>query len=231
MLIQRVTTAGVTTQYPGTIAFVFNTVPALHTWSDSAGGSGTVSYPVAAPSGPGTGGPGTMSNPFPVAPGPNGHVVLTLTFWRPQRSGIAGAGEPAFMDIGHLAYHSEPHVLSGGPSPAVTCPASSYSTSDPSLVPGTFGIGGMEGDLVDQADDAPANPAKTLTYSLDLTACFSANGATLSSGNIVGLDISARTTAGTSVNTTTPASASRSKYAEAPRTARGGLRALASGMA
>ena len=197
VLIQNVTKAGVTTQIPGTINFAFNTTPALMRWS-SGSDSATVSYPVdpgapvtpGPPGGPpGSGAPGTQSNPWPIGGGA-GDVVLTLTFWRPQRSGIAGAGEPAFMDVGHLAYSSNPYVLSRSGTQPLTCPASSYSKRDPHLVPNPdTHVNGF----VDQANDAPASPANTLTYSLDLTACFAANGATLSSSDEVKDDIFART--------------------------------------
>src|SRR4029077_14612656 len=96
--ILRTTTSGVLTQTPVPINFVFDTVPALSSYDDGAGNAGTISYPAAA------GDPGTQSNPILVAANSSGDVVLTVKFWRPQRTGIAGAGEPAFMDIGHLEY-------------------------------------------------------------------------------------------------------------------------------
>jgi hypothetical protein len=196
VLIQDVTTAGVTTQIPGTLPFVFNTTPALMSWN-SGSDSATVSYPVdpgapvtpGAPGPPGSGAPGTQSNPWPIG-GRAGDVVLKLTFWRPQRSGIAGAGEPAFMDVGHLSYSSNPYVLSRSGNQPLNCPASSYSTSDPDLVPNPDT---HRNGFVDQANDASANPANTLTYSLDLTACFAANGATLNSGDVIKDDIFAVT--------------------------------------
>ena len=39
-----------------------------------------------------------------MAPGPNGDVVMTLKFFRPQRLGISGIGELPFVDIGNLQY-------------------------------------------------------------------------------------------------------------------------------
>jgi hypothetical protein len=73
VLIQRVTSGGVETQYTSTLGFVFATVPALVSYDDGQGHSRTVSYPVPGPQintqggPPIPGGPGTRSNPFPVA--------------------------------------------------------------------------------------------------------------------------------------------------------------------
>src|SRR5207247_11298923 len=69
--------------YPSTIQFVFASSPALVSYSDTAGNSTTVSYPVA------RGAAGTQGNGFPAAPGPDGNIKVTLTFWRPQRPPIA----------------------------------------------------------------------------------------------------------------------------------------------
>jgi hypothetical protein len=209
VLIQDVTTAGVTTPVPGTINFVFNTTPALASWT-SGSDSATVTYPVAA------GAPGTSTNPWSIGGG-TGDVVVTLTFWRPQRSPIPpgpnGVGGDAcvlavpacnWIDVGHLSYESDPYIANqGGGGPGtnpVTCPASSYSTIDPDLVPTHALTNGYQ----DQANDAPANAANILTYSENLTSCFASVGATLSSGDEIKENIFARTpmsTSGTSDTT------------------------------
>ena len=86
-----------------TLQYVFATVPALVSYDDGAGNSGNVSYPVAAPEPPpgSPGGPGHKRNAFPVTPRPPGDpaagdVLVTLTFWQPQRRPIEG--EPGFSN-------------------------------------------------------------------------------------------------------------------------------------
>ena len=83
VLIQRVTTNGVTTETPTMLPFVFATTLGLVAYDDGQGNAATVNYPVD----PRTG-PGIFGNGFPVAAGPNGDVTLKLTFWRPQRRSI-----------------------------------------------------------------------------------------------------------------------------------------------
>ena len=97
LLIQRVTSNGVTTDTPTMLPFVFDTVPTIVSYDDAQGNSMTPKYPLS-PSGP-----GTMGNDFPVAAGPTGDVALKLTFWRPQRKPIPP--EPGdWTDIGKLKY-------------------------------------------------------------------------------------------------------------------------------
>jgi len=46
--------------------------------------------------------------------------------------------------------------------------------------------------LIDGADDAPANPSHTLSYSLNITSCLAAKGVAFNSGDTVQLEIVAR---------------------------------------
>lgn len=176
-----VTDNGKTTQIPITIGFVFNTVPALASYSDSAGDSGTITYPD-------TSLLGTADKPLQVAAGPNGDVVMNFTVFHPQRPGIPGAGEPAFMDIGHLGYTIG--FGNGGPPGGAglhlinnlggTCSTSSYSNLPPTLTLGSGGngFGPVQGTswLVDSANDQPASPANTMSFTVDLTQCLTAAG-------------------------------------------------------
>jgi hypothetical protein len=189
------TEGGATSQIPTTIDFVFNTVPAIASYSDSAGDSGTVTYPD-------TSNLGTQSNPLKVAAGPNGDVVMTFTLYRPQRQGVAGAGEPAFMDIGHLGYELD---NASAPAPGSTivgsatgpqCPASSYSNPSSTLALVSGGTGEHspptgDGVLVDSANDQPASPANTISFTADLTQCLAAKGESFPAGGSVQFDISA----------------------------------------
>jgi hypothetical protein len=180
VLVQRVTNAGATTEVPGTLPFVFTSEPALKSWS-SGSDAATVTYPVTDTA------PGTQGNPWVIGGG-SGDVVITFTFWRPQRAGITGAGEAASMDIGQLHYISRPVPAQGGGS-VMSCPQSSYSTTASDMVVGSSGTEGFVGDM---SEDAPSNPANTLSYSLDLTNCAAANGQTLASDEQIDVDVSGR---------------------------------------
>jgi hypothetical protein len=176
--ILRTTTGGVLTQTPKPIDFVFDTVPALASYDDGVGDSGAISYP--APPGE----PGTQLNPIPVAANSTGDLVVALRFWRPQRKGIPGAGEPAFMDIGHLEYTVDATSLAqaaAGPgvhTTASSCSPASLRTNTPGLsVSSQPGPGAGEGFVIDSADDQPANPANLLGFSIDLTKCITDGGA------------------------------------------------------
>jgi hypothetical protein len=175
------TNNGTSSQVPLTIGFVFNTVPALASYSDSAGDAGAITYP--------NSGIGTNNNPIALAAGPNGDVVATFTVLRPQRTGVSGASEPAFMDIGHLGYTIG--FGNGGPSGPGTglhlvntlggsCSTGSYSGLAPSLSLGSGGggFGPVSGTswLVDSANDTPASPANTLSFTVNLSKCLTDAG-------------------------------------------------------
>ena len=165
VLIERRTSGGVESELPGTLNFVFNTTPALTAWSSSAGQSGTVTYPVPA------GGGGTQDNPFGVSQDGDGNVVVNMTFWRPQRRAIEGAGEaPGFIDIGHLLWQTRLVTQ----QTVVDCP----------------------GGMTDDAADAPANPANTLSMSLNFNACLASKGVTWNKGEAMQLEIVARSPTG-----------------------------------
>lgn len=168
ILVERVQRGGTEVKFTTLLQFAFATVPALASFSDTAGNSGTVSYPVAA------GGPGTDGNGFPVAAGPDGDVIITLELWRPQRRPIPNeAGD--WIDVGGLIYGLIANSVGGpGGSPVnQPCPQSALSTSDPSLA-----VGGPAGNsgFTDQAPDGPANPGNRLTFTVNMTDCLAASG-------------------------------------------------------
>jgi hypothetical protein len=183
VLIERSTTGGTETAVPGTLNFVFNTTPALTSWSSSGGQSANVTYPGH------QGDPGSNSNPFTVTPGGDDHLVLNLTMWRPQRQAIEGAGEgTGFVDLGHLLWTAR--VIT--PQSVIDC-NTGYTTTDPNLrTSDDPALGG----LVDQSADAPASPANTLSYSIDATACLDAKGAGWQPGQTVELEVVARSQTG-----------------------------------
>ena len=199
VITEVVTANGVTTDIPTTIDFVFNTVPAISAYSDSAGGSGTVTYPD-------TSGMGTPNNPIKAAAGANGDVTVTFTVFRPQRPGVAGAGEPAFMDIGHLGYAVDFHAgpLGGSGLSLVNstgsgyCSTASYSNPSSTLTlegpVASGGLGPTTGTswLVDSANDQPASPSNTFSFTIDLSQCLRDKGnATFPVGIPVMFDLSA----------------------------------------
>lgn len=174
VLIQRVTSNGVTTDTPTMLPYVFATAPALVSYDDGQGNAATINYPVDPKIGPGIHG-----NGFQVAAGPNGDVALKLTFWRPQRKSIPP--EPgAWTDIGKLSYGA--NILSVGASNDLgsntQCPKSAYSVNDPSLSPPTD----LNPGVTDLATDQPADPAHTITYTLNVTNCLAAHGFAWSPG-------------------------------------------------
>lgn len=201
VLIQRVTTDGTERQFPATLQYVFATAPALVSYSDGQGNSATVSYPVAGHPGPGCGpppgcsgpDPGIRGNGFPVKAGPNGDVVLTLTFWRPQRrpiSGEPGYSDPpsAWIDIGGLNYRAT--VADKDPG-EFSCEQTAFPPPHPNLTPTdpTPEPGG--GGFRDQAVDQPASPANTFTYTLNMTRCLSSKGFSFEPGEERGMGFAA----------------------------------------
>jgi hypothetical protein len=180
VLIQRVTRGGVESQFPSSVQFVFATGSALVSYADTAGNSATVPYPVAGPD-PGPPGPGTNDNPFPVAAGADGNVLLTLTFWRPQRRPIPPEPGP-WTDIGGLTYTTG---LSGV---GFVCPQSSLSETDPELAPASSPVLHTGGGVSDLAPDRAANAANTFTYTLNVTQCLASTGRSWAQGEVLGLD-------------------------------------------
>jgi hypothetical protein len=195
MMTALVEKGGVTTQVPVPLDFVFNTVPATQSYDDAAGNAATISYPASESA------VGTPRNPAPVSAGSDGHIRIHFTWWRPQRSGIAGAGEPTFVDVGRLVYafNMPPQELvpspgADGSSPA--CSAVSVTTSDPNLTllnqPDGSGI--PSGGLRDESADMAANSANTLSATLDITKCIEDKGGPgIPVGSAIRMDISANT--------------------------------------
>lgn len=173
VLIQRVTTNGVSTDTPTMLPFVFATVSELVAYDDGQGDKATITYPVD----PSTGS-GTHGNGFPLAAGPNGDVAVKLTFWRPQRRSIPP--EPGtWTDIGKLNYWAS--IQSGNASGE--CPKSAYTLNDPNLSPSQEHPNTHGGGVTDLAADQPADPAHTFTYTLNVTNCLAAFGATWNPGD------------------------------------------------
>jgi hypothetical protein len=171
VLIFRVATGSGETQSLGALEFVFATVPALVSYDDGQGNAATLAYPMT---------PGPASKELPVAARPNGDVIVTLTFWRPQRRPIPP--EPGgWVDIGRLFYAAQPREAD-----AAQCPPRTLSERDPNLArgpgPGDEPFDPSIGGFTDLAPDRPASPANTFTYTLNLTQCLASSGISFNSG-------------------------------------------------
>ena len=193
MLIQRVPSGD---ELLATLQYALGTTPALVAYDDGRGNSTTVSYPVKGHPGPDRcppdcsgPDPGIRGNGFPVKAGPNGEVVVTLTFWRPQRRPIPPETDP-WIDIGGLNYRA---TITGMDQGEFTCEQDAYSTSDPNLTPidPTPEPGG--GGFADHAADQPASPANTFTYRLNLTECLKSKGQSFKAGEERGFNFAAVT--------------------------------------
>ena len=177
VLVQRVTSAGTENQFVTLLPFVFATVPALISYDDGRGNSATIDYPV--PSSPAN--PGSRENPFPVRARPDGDVLVTMEFWRPQRRPIPPeAGE--WIDIGGLGYSAKTHFTA---QPG--CPQRAFSENDPSLAPAESPLPDGPGGVLDLAPDRPANPGNTFTLTLNLTECRANHSASFNPGERVDL--------------------------------------------
>jgi hypothetical protein len=177
-------------ELPGSLAFVFTTVPAVSTWRDGAGNAGAFNYPTPA------GAPGTGGNPALIGPNGGGDYVLTLTVWRPQRRAIESAGEDeGYIDIGRLEYEvNVPNVPRSpssqpGSGQAPQCPPASLSTSDSHMTVKT--IAGGFGRVADSASDQPSKASNTLTFTVNLSECARLRGGSLQRGDTLNVDIAA----------------------------------------
>ncbi len=162
-LIERVTGAdGVERQIPGILNFVFTSTPAIKSFAINGGVEQTIDYTVANRD-------GSMDRCILVPP--TGTVAVTITGWRPQRPGVAAAGEGTYVDIGNskitIDIPNSPIPTSGsggGPGPG-NCAVSAYSESDPNL-----SIGGDS--LQDNKGDVDANSSNTYQFTVDVTLCL-----------------------------------------------------------
>lgn len=184
LFIIHATIDGVPSEFPGALQYIFQTAPAVTSYSDGQGNSATINFPVAAgdPSMGVPGGPGTRDNSFPVLAGPDGSMLITLNFWRPQRRPFEGeAGN--WIDIGHILYHATIGDV------GIPCPQQDFSTTDPNLTPASPQPFGDFGALLDSANDQAADPAhpRTLSFTLNLTQCLAAGGLPFNPGDERGI--------------------------------------------
>jgi hypothetical protein len=155
------------TQYPGAVNFVFNTAPALKSYRfDTDTTTTEVVY--------GANGVRPEGNmQFTV---PSGASKVTLTFWRPQRK--ATPGEPAsaggWVDIGGLTYTMQlvaPRQNMEDPGSGTADATGAYSDAVANGVPVTPDM--WNNSVLDPALDLPSDPQNTISFTLDLSKCFS----------------------------------------------------------
>lgn len=190
-MIERIDNGdGSETELPGILNFVFNSTPALKSVTTSLGTS-TLDYSSAPYS-------GSRNNCIAVPA--SGDVTLDITAWRPQRPGVAAAGEAEYVDLGHslvtLDIPNGPCATQNGdgcePEGPGNCSSASYSTSDPELSAGPNGI-------EDNKNDQDADAANTLTFTVNLTQCLNdASGGAISweSGETLFLDLQFKSSRG-----------------------------------
>lgn len=170
-------TDGGSVTVPSSLSGYFVTVPALASY-DVGAGPQTVAYPVPSDA-PGTsqGSPAQMTS-----------ESLTLTFWRPQRRAIAGAEDGDFIDMSHLHYGIQ--LFEDGQF--FGCPEDYSALSD------TLETGWTSDDtqavalypLTDSSADAAPDPARTLSFTVDLGACLDRHGVS-KTGRTVNLTLTA----------------------------------------
>lgn len=177
VLIERVTTGSVESEFPTTLQGVIATVPALVSYSDGQGNATTITYP-------------TVHRSYPVKAAPGGDVVVSVTLWRPQRRPIPPETAD-WIDIGGLTYQVYAGCRPTGCLPE-RCSQDAYSTADPNLRPASLPAY-MDGALSDSASDRPASATNTLTFSINLTRCLAVNGLTWAPGEVVNFNFGAFT--------------------------------------
>lgn len=143
----------------GSLSPYFASVPALK--EVTVGGQvKNIDYSLKGVNGNG-GASGTQGNPIVV---PASNKTITLTFWRPQRSGVSVAGEGKYVDMGSLRYGFYIGVNRICDSGAMT-PVSAALLSS---------AGGQEfahTPLLDTVKDSVPNSANTLSFTVDLSKC------------------------------------------------------------
>lgn len=106
---------------------------------------------------------GTKKNPFLLG----ADRTLTVTFWRPQRSGVTQAGEGRYVDMGGLRYgfHVHNEVTNN------SCPADAYSGLSSGLTNQPTGALNPVTPLLDASRDSVPDRSVTISFTVDLSRC------------------------------------------------------------
>ncbi len=154
-VVFRASAGDVTT--PVALASYPVTVPAVKTVT-TGGTTTTIDY--GNPSGPGA------NNSTAIQVGADGGVELE--YWRPQRRGIAGAGEPAMIDMGHLRYTMSIGGLAVGSNQVQASLGFSCDAAGNAVPADSDDFLG----LADSADDSPPSATNTRSYTTNLRTCL-----------------------------------------------------------
>ena len=183
--------------YPGVLNFVFNTAPAVYSYTTTSSATEQV-ITYDAVTGRAAGNIG-MSPATPITVGSDG--VITLKWWRPQRPAVSGeASASGWIDIGGLQYTADapnaPKSSSGvsiGTAPG-NCALATYS--NPMSNGAAFtnsGTSGVQDPALDAATNPAAPTANLLQFTVNAKACFGdATWALLTTGATFDFDIQAR---------------------------------------
>ncbi|MEA2420195.1 MAG: hypothetical protein QOE60_2401, partial [Thermoleophilaceae bacterium] len=121
-----------------------------------------------------------------------GSDQLSLTFWRPQRAAIPGAEAGGFTDMGHLHYGVT--IGGDGISREFSCGGLYTGLSSTLAEEASGGIFPEQGaklfPLVDSADDERPDPARTMSFTVDVGACLR-NAGFASAGRTVSVTLTA----------------------------------------
>lgn len=182
------------TQYAGVINFVFNTVPAVKSYRFGDGPATELTYDA-------QGAPANQG----ILVVPSGATTVTLTCWRPQRKaapGETGSMVGSWVDIGKLTWEAPPQPQADRPGGSVPIETgdSGYivnASSDTAAGSTPISVDPTAWDVTDTAADKPADPANTISLTLDFTAMFPQWGTdAIPSGSVVEIDLGARGTFG-----------------------------------
>lgn len=174
VVIARGTIGGAPVESATTLGFVYATFPVVAAYDDGQGNRAGFTYPRA-----------PVGAQSPVRAGPNGDLVLRLTLWRPQRPRTPGdPGTGTYMDVGGLAYM----IYVGGSATQPDCPQQSFSALDGNLRALTSSpapkIDAGAGGFADVLGDRPADPANTLSFTVNLSDCLRSKGRTVQPGGM-----------------------------------------------
>ncbi|MCI5064222.1 hypothetical protein MRY87_00700 [bacterium] len=187
--IQYVSDGTTETEIPGMLNFVFNSTPALISLAVNEEEIQTVDYESEQIL-------GSRANCFE-APA-TGEISVALEGWRPQRPGIAAAGEGDFVDLGNSLITADiPNVpcllgdscTGNGPG---NCAVSSYSTDDENLSIESDGLRDGKGDI-------DADETNTYSFTVDLSNCLDnapSGSLTWDAGETLFVDLQFRSTFG-----------------------------------
>lgn len=143
----------------GTLSPYFASVPALK--EITVGGQvKNIDYSLKGVSGIG-GASGTQGNPIVV---PVSNKSITLTFWRPQRSGVSVAGEGKYVDMGSLRYGFYIGVNR-------ICDSGAMTPVSPTLLSSAGGQEFAHTPLLDTAKDSVPDSGNTLSFTVNLSKC------------------------------------------------------------